>query len=139
MSDQNKKVVQRGHEARSKGQIWEWVQTLDPDIEWDISGYPIAGFPRQGRGRDEFVAHVTKYWSLWNDYSQEVKEMIEDGDNVIVVLHERARLRNSDADLERDVAAVWTIEGGKRVRFRAFATREAALKAAGVAAQPGAS
>jgi len=130
MSDQNKQVVERGHEARSTGRIWDWVETLDPGIEWDISGYPVAGFPQQGSGRNEFVAHVTKYWSLWNDYSQDVKEMIEDGDNVVVVLCEHARLRNSDVALEREVAAVWTIENGKRVRFRAFASREAALAAA---------
>ena len=129
MSDQNKQVVQRGHEARSTGRIWDWVETLDPEIEWDISGYPIAGFPPQGSGRNEFVAHVTKYWSLWNDYSQDVKEMIEDGDDVVVVLAEHARLRNSDVPLEREVAVVWTIENGKRVRFRAFAGREDALAA----------
>ena len=75
---------------------------------------------------------MTKYWSLWNDYSQDVKEMIDAGDNVVVVLHEHARLRNSDADLERDVAAVWTIQDGKRVRFRAFSRREDALRAAGI-------
>ena len=50
----------------------------------------------RGSGRNEFVAHVTKYWSLWNDYSQDVKEMIDEGDNVVVVLREHARLRNSD-------------------------------------------
>jgi ketosteroid isomerase-like protein len=129
MSDQNKQVVQRGHEARTTGRIVDWIETLDPQIEWDISGYPVAGFPRRGSGRKEFVAHVTKYWSLWNDYSQDLKELIEEGDNVVVVLAEHARLRNSDADLEREVAAVWTIENGKRVRFRAFASRGDALQA----------
>jgi ketosteroid isomerase-like protein len=129
MTDENKQVVQRGHDARSAGRIWDWIETLDPDIEWDISGYPVADFPVRGTGRKEFVAHVTKYWSLWNDYSQDVKEMIEEGDEVVVVLREHARLRKSDADLEREVAAVWTIENGKRVRFRAFATREEALQA----------
>jgi ketosteroid isomerase-like protein len=129
MSDQNKQVVQRGQQARVTGRIGDWIETLDPGIEWDISGYPIAGFPQRGSGRNEFVAHVSKYWSLWNDYSQDVKEMIEEGDDVIVVLREHARLRNSDADLEREVAAVWTIEDGKRTRFRAFASREDALRA----------
>lgn len=131
MTDQNKQVVQRGHEARTTGRIGDWLETLDPDIEWDISGYPVAGFPQRGRGRNEFVAHVSKYWSLWNDYSQNVTEMIDAGDNVVVVLREHARLRNSDADLEREVAAVWTMENGKRVRFRAFATREDAMRAVG--------
>ncbi len=129
MPDQNKQVVERGHEARSTGRIADWIETLDPDIEWDISGYPVAGFPQRGHGRNEFVAYVSKYWSLWNDYSQDVAEMIEEGDEVIVVFREHARLRNSDAGLERELAAVWTIRDGKRARFRAFASREAALEA----------
>jgi ketosteroid isomerase-like protein len=131
MSESNKQVVQRGHEARSAGRIGDWIGTLDPNIEWDISGYPVAGFPERGSGRDAFVMYVTKYWSVWNDYSQDLKEMIDVGDNVVVVLHEHARVRNSDADVERDVATVWTIEHGVRVRFRAFASREEALHAAG--------
>jgi ketosteroid isomerase-like protein len=131
MTDTNKQVVQEGHEARTTGRIGDWLQTLDPEIEWDISGYPIAGFPQRGKGRNEFVAHVSKYWSLWNDYTQNVEEMIDAGDNVVVVLREQARLRNSDADLEREVAAVWTMENGKRVRFRAFASREDAMRAIG--------
>jgi len=129
MTDENRQVVERGHAARITGRIGDWIETLDPQIEWDISGYPVAGFPQRGSGRNEFVAHVTKYWSLWNDYSQGVKEMIEEGDEVVVVIGERARLRNSDADLERELAIVWTIENEKRVRFRAFASRDAALAA----------
>jgi ketosteroid isomerase-like protein len=129
MSEINRRVVKRGFEARSAGRIFDWVETLDPDIEWDISAYPVEGFPAQGRGRKEFVAYVTQYWSVWNDYSQDVKEMIDAGDDVVVVLREHARLRHSDADLEREVATVWTIENGRRVRFRAFGSREAALRA----------
>ncbi len=132
MSDQNRQVVQRGYEARSAGRIHDWMETLDPEIEWDISGHPVEGFPLHGTGRSEFIGHVARYWSTWNDYAQDVKEMIERGDRVVVVLHEHARRRNSDADLERDVATVWTIEDGRRVRFQAFRSREAALQAAGI-------
>ncbi len=63
---------------------------------------------------------MNKYWSVWNDYAQDVKEMMDTGDHVIVVLREHARVRNSDADLEREIASVWTIEDGRRVRFQAF-------------------
>jgi ketosteroid isomerase-like protein len=132
MTDQNRQVVQRGFEARSSGRIYDWIETLDPAIEWDISGYPVEGFPVRGAGRSEFIGHVARYWSIWNDYAQDVKEMIDAGDKVVVVLHEHARVRNSDVDTERDVATVWTIENGRRVRFQAFGSREDALRAAGI-------
>ncbi|HEX3511563.1 MAG TPA: nuclear transport factor 2 family protein [Solirubrobacteraceae bacterium] len=132
MSQDNTEVVRRGQEARSAGRIGEWITTLDPEIEWDISGYPLPDFPLQGKGRAAFVAHVTKYWSIWNDYSQTVQKTVDIGDEVLVFLHESARLRNCDEFVERDVATIWTIENGVRVRFRAFEHRADALKAAGL-------
>jgi ketosteroid isomerase-like protein len=132
VSQENMEVVRRGHEARSAGRIGEWINTLDPDIEWDISGYPVPDFPVRGSGRDSFVRHITKYWSLWNDYVQTVENTVDVGDDVVVLLRERARLRNSDAPVEREVAMVWTIHNGVRVRFRAFECQADALKAAGI-------
>ncbi len=132
MSRQNVEVIRRGHEARSAGRIGEWIDTLDRQIEWDISGYPVSGFPVRGRGRDAFVRHVTKYWSLWNDYSQTVEKTVDVGDEVLVILRERARLRNSDAPTERQVATIWTIHDGVRIRFRAFESPADAMRAVGI-------
>jgi ketosteroid isomerase-like protein len=132
VSRQNVEVIRRGHEARSAGRIGEWIDTLDPQIEWDISAYPVAGFPERGRGRDKFVRHVTKYWSLWNDYSQAVVKTVDVGDEVLVILRERARLRNSDTPTERQVATIWTIHDGVRIRFRAFESPDDAMRAVGI-------
>jgi ketosteroid isomerase-like protein len=132
VSRDNIEVVRRGQEARSAGRIGEWIDTLDPNIEWDISKHPLPDFPERGTGRDAFVGHVTKYWSLWNDYAQTVERTVEAGDDVVVVLRERARLRNSDAAVEREVATVWTIRNGVRVRFRAFERPADALRAVGI-------
>ena len=128
----NIEVVRRGAEARSSGRFGEWIDTLDPNIEWDISGYPLPDFPERGSGRDLFIAHVTKYWSRWNDYAQTVERTIEAGDDVLVILRERGRRRNSDAAVEREIATIWTVRNGVRVRFRAFERPRDALKAAGI-------
>ena len=132
MSRDNIEVVRRGHDARSAGRVGEWIETLDPNIEWDISGYPLPDFPERGTGRNSFIGHITKYWSLWNDYAQTVEKTIDVGDDVVVILRERARRRNSDAAVEREVATVWTVRNGVRVRFRAFERPADALKAVGI-------
>jgi ketosteroid isomerase-like protein len=92
----------------------------------------MPDFPERGSGRDAFVGHVTKYWSLWNDYAQTVQNTFDVGDDVVVLLRERARLRQSDEVVERDIATIWTIHDGVRVRFRAFEHPADALKAAGL-------
>ena len=132
MTRDNIEVVRRGQEARSAGRVGEWIDTLDSDIEWDISGYPLPDFPEHGNGRDAFIRHVTKYWSRWNDYAQTVERTIDVGNDVVVILRERARLRNSDAVVDREVATIWTVRDGVRVRFRAFERPADALKAVGI-------
>jgi ketosteroid isomerase-like protein len=131
-SRDNIDVVRRGQEARSTGRFYEWIHTLDPDIEWDISGHPLPDFPECGVGRDLFIGHVAKYWSRWNDYAQTVKRTIEVGDDVVVILLERARERNSDGRRPRSRNSLNRPRYGVRVRFRAFEDSADALRAAGI-------
>ena len=53
------------------------------------------------------------YFSGWLDYKGEIVETVDAGDDVVVIIHEVARLRDSDAVLERDVAHIWTFREGK--------------------------
>ena len=52
MSQENVERVTRSLEHWLDGRIGEWTETLDTDIEWDISGYPLPDFPDSGSGRD---------------------------------------------------------------------------------------
>ena len=51
---------------------------------------------------------------------------------MVVIVHERARMRGSDMVLDRDLAHVWTVRDGRGVRLRVFKTRAEALEAAGL-------
>ena len=136
MSQENVEVVKSSFEFWRDGRIGEWIETLDADIEWDISAHPLPDFPDRGRGRDAFVGHMAAYSSGWTDYEASSKEMIDRGDDVVVVLHERARMPGSDVTLERDLPSVWTVRGGRCVRLRVFQTRAEALGAVGLPEPP---
>jgi ketosteroid isomerase-like protein len=58
--------------------------------------------------------------------------LIDAGENVIVVQHERSRSRDSDGYVERDLVQVWTLRDGLIVKYRTFETRDEALEAAGL-------
>ena len=60
-----------------------------PDVEWDLSAYPLPDFPDRGSGRDELFRHFGEYFSGWNEYEAEVRECVDAGDDVVVVLHEK--------------------------------------------------
>jgi hypothetical protein len=52
-----------------------------------------------------------------------------DGSEVVAIMRGRAKLRASDAVLERDLPTVWTIRDGVCVRYRVLPSRNDALKA----------
>lgn len=109
------------------------MEQIHPDIDWDFSAFPLADIPDRGRGRQALLDEVlATYMSGWRDLRQEIVEVIDAGDDLVVIVHETVRIRGSDAELERDISHVGTIEGGKLTRWRVYETREEALEAAGL-------
>jgi ketosteroid isomerase-like protein len=123
-------VVRASFELWRDGPMGEWIETLDADFEWDISAHPLPDFPNRGHGRDAFVGHMGNYVSGWTDYEVSSNELIDRGDDVVLVIHERARMPDSDMMLDRDLPTVWTVQDGRAVRLRVFKTRAEALEAA---------
>jgi ketosteroid isomerase-like protein len=110
-----------------------WVDILDPDVEWDISAHPLPDVSNRGRGRDRLLGEVfATYFSGWLDYTVEIRETVDVADDVVIVLHETARLRDSDTVLDREIVQVWTLRNGLSVFFQVFPTKTEALKAAGL-------
>jgi ketosteroid isomerase-like protein len=132
MSEENVDLIRcafRRFQAGDQG----WIDVLDPDIEWDISAHPLPDVSNQGRGRDRLLSEVfATYFSGWLDYRVEIQEAIDVGNDVILVLHETARLRGSDTGLDRELVQVWTFRNGLAVSHRVFPTKAEALEAAGL-------
>ena len=125
-------MVRAGFERWCDGRMGEWIATLDGDIEWDISAHPLPDFPDRGRGRDAFVGHMGDYLSGWIAYEASAKELIDRGDDVVLIMHERARMPDSGMMLDRDLPTVWTVRDGRAVRLRVFKARAEALEAVGL-------
>jgi ketosteroid isomerase-like protein len=113
MSQENVEIAREAF-RRFHAEDKTWIDWIDRDIGWDFSAYPLADLPSIGRGRDELLRDVLDiYFSGWLDYRGEIVETVDAGDDVVVIIHEAARMRDSDAVLERDVAHVWTFREGK--------------------------
>jgi ketosteroid isomerase-like protein len=132
MSQENVELVMRSFGHFREGRIDAWFESLEPHIKWDISAHPLPDFPDIGSGRDAFAGYMGAYLGGWNDYEFSVKEVIDCGADVVVILHERVRMRGSDTMIDRDLAQVLTVRNGRGVRFRVFKTRAEALEAAGL-------
>jgi ketosteroid isomerase-like protein len=95
-------------------------ERLGPDFEfhhvWD--GTVFKGF----EGTMEWISDTRE---TWDDYSQEVSEIVEAGDAVVVVVELSARGGGSGVPVAQELAVVWTFEGDKAVQARSFTPREA--------------
>jgi ketosteroid isomerase-like protein len=131
VSAENVELVRRAFEPWRAGDLEELARYLDPDIEWDVSRYPVADFPDTGRGRSQFLHNMAGYVGGWVDYRPTDLELTDMGDDVIAMTHEYARIRDTDVEIDREVAVVWTVRDGLFTRFRIFRTREDAIEALG--------
>jgi ketosteroid isomerase-like protein len=109
-----------------------FVEMLDPEVSWDLTPHPLPDFPDTGSGRDALLHHLRHYAEGWSDYSVELRETHDARDDVVCVLYERVSMGGSDAVLDRHLVLVWTVDGERLTRLRAFPTREAGLAALGV-------
>jgi ketosteroid isomerase-like protein len=129
MSRENVEFVLGAFDVWQGGRLDEFVPLLAEDIAWDISGHPLPDFPDTGSGRDDFLRHLGDYAAGWVDYRTERVEEVDRGDDVISVIHEWARMRGTDMEIERDIATVWTVRDRRLTMFRVYKTLEDALAA----------
>jgi ketosteroid isomerase-like protein len=129
MSDENVEFLRQGYEALERGDMETFKalsrERLDPEFEfhhvWD--GRVFRGF----EGTMEWIADTRE---TWDDYSQELTELVDLGRNVLVVLRLSARGGGSGVPVAQELAVVWTFEGDKAVRARSFTSRAEAVETA---------
>jgi ketosteroid isomerase-like protein len=130
MSHENVEFLRQGYEALERGDMEAFTalsrERLGPDFDfhhvWD--GRVFKGF----EGTQEWVADTR---DTWEEYRQELKEIVDLGENVVVVLRVSARGGGSGVPVAQELAVLWTFENEKPVRARSFTSRAEALEAAG--------
>jgi ketosteroid isomerase-like protein len=132
MSQENVEAVLRGYEAFNRGDLDAAVEGFHPEIEW--SGPGVLPEKREVyRGKEG----VRRFWGLWQaefeDFTVEIEEVIEAGEQVIVMAAVSGTGRGSGAPVRSPTFPhVWTIRDGQAVRMEMLRTRAEAIKAAGL-------
>jgi ketosteroid isomerase-like protein len=104
------------------------------DIVWDLSNASRAALNPKPvyRGHEGVREAWRSALSAFGEVDFEVEELIDAGDQVLAVIHEREVGRASGAPVEATHLAVWTLAGGKVTRMQVFDDRHAAEQAAGL-------
>jgi ketosteroid isomerase-like protein len=137
MSEDNLDLVRRGYDAFGRGDIPGLLALFDEEIQWVTPGPPELATSGRRTGRQavaEFFGSVNEVFDIQRF---EPREFIAQGERVVVLGSETARVRATGTTLELDWVHAFTMRNGKVVAFQEFfdtAAVVAAMSAAHAAA-----
>ena len=128
MSQANVEIVRRAlaYEINRVGDRAEAEAIFDPDVVMNPSDEePSYGF-------DAMRADMERWASSFDELEVTVEEIIDAGDQVVVVAHHEGKGRASGVEVDMRLYEVYTLREGKVSRVDEYAERAEALEAAGV-------
>jgi ketosteroid isomerase-like protein len=130
MSEENVEIGRSIYEAVNRRDWDAAFRDQAPDVEYTT---PPRG-PTAGtyRGREELRGLWEEMSTPFETWTFEPEELIESGDQVVVVVKARMRPWGSSAEIELRNGHLWTIRDGMVVSMRWFPKPEEALEAAGL-------
>jgi ketosteroid isomerase-like protein len=129
----NVEILRDAYEALNDGDVERALAALDEDAEWsEHSDLPEAG---TYRGRNAIRTFHESFLESWQDFDQEMEELLTGGPCVLIMLRSRQRGKGSGIAVEAQYAHLWTMEEGRGVRVDAYFDRGEALRALKAAAR----
>lgn len=135
-AEQNKQLITQGYELFQRGDIDGLLATYADSIEWcspEMDNVPFSG---NYHGKDGVRQFFTDLSNAMIPLEFSPREMIAEGDKVVVLGHEIWNVRANNCQMEGDWVHVFTIRDGMVVSFQDYPHTAAAMTAFG--GQPGA-
>ena len=125
---QNVETVRRAYEAFGRGDIDAVLATLQDDVEWITAGpddLPTAGTRRGHQKVREFFGAVNDTFEMQRF---EPATFVADGNTVVVLGSDTARIKATGTIVEEDWAHAFTFKDGKVATFREYMDTAAVVR-----------
>jgi ketosteroid isomerase-like protein len=118
-SDDKVKTIQSVYEAFGRGDIPTVLDALTDDVDW-ASEAASTEIPWWGvrHGKDEVAAFFTQLGTATEVLEFTPLVMIGEGDDVLTVVHYRARARGTGKIADMELHHHWRFRDGKIARYR---------------------
>jgi ketosteroid isomerase-like protein len=131
MSGENVEIVRALSDDFARGEYERALGVFDEEIEF-VSPQDVTGGSRVWHGYEGVRRGMASFLATWEDYQYEVRDLTDCGDAVLVEAWQRGRGRGSGVEVSESIYTVWTVRGGKVIRYGIFRDREEARRAAGL-------
>jgi uncharacterized protein len=125
---ENVQLVKNGYAAFARGDIQGLLALFAEDIEWVIpgTGLPLAGTYRGHAGVASFFQKLSADSEI---LAFEPREFVAEGDRVLVIGWERAKVKATNRMFQADWVMAFTVQNGKVTRFHEFSDTKAIAEA----------
>ncbi|MFL6674281.1 MAG: nuclear transport factor 2 family protein [Massilia sp.] len=121
-------LVRQCYDDFLRGDIPQVLSHFAQDIDWELTAVESIPFTGKRRGLDQVAGFFREMNELQEFRDFRPLEFIAQGDRVVVLGHYRVAVKATGAEFDSDWTHVFTIDGGKFVKFREFSdTHKAAL------------
>ena len=131
MSQENVELLRRGleHVERTRQILPELAH---PDFVWDTTTFRGGVQIGTSVGVDETNQWLAEWTEGFDNWSIEVLEVIDAGDQVVTVMNQRANAQHGGPEVEMRIAQVWTFRDRLIARMEMYAERAEAFRAVGL-------
>ena len=130
MSQDNIEVVQAIFDLFNRDGIEAALGYFDPEIEW--LGPPEWLEEHLYKGHDGMRKIAAVWGENFDEYRLDLERLIGIGDELVVLVYQRGRIKGSGDVIEQPIGYEWYIREGRTVRVQVHFSWEAALEAAGL-------
>jgi len=128
-------LLHRFYESFNQGDLDSVLELCTDDVELyqdpDVVEMVAALTPR---GQERIAQYLRGWLDSWSDYHARPQEFLQSGEQVAALTQLRARGKNSQFEIEVDMADVFTLRDGRIARFRLYIQRADALESLGLEA-----
>jgi len=133
MSRENVEIVRATFEAFNRGGIEAALSYFDPEVEW--LGPPEWLEEHLYKGHDGMRRIAGVWGENFDEYRLDLEKLIEVGDELLVLVYQRGRIKGSGDMIEQPIGYEWYVRDGRTVRVQVHFSWEAALEAVGLSEQ----
>ena len=124
-------IVRRGYDAYERADFETMLgEVISPEVEV----HPVPDLPdwRAYRGHEGLLEWLRIWFEPWEEYSWEVRELVDGGGNVVLARHLDRAVREGGLEVENDLWVVWRVKRDKVCQVSFFYREREALDAAGL-------
>lgn len=121
-------VVSQMYQAFGAGDMEALQQTLSPNTIWNYNGSEFIPYAGTYKGKEEVVGFIGKIMTHVDVLDFQVKQMISEGNTVLVLGSEKQQLKKNGKILEQAWVQIYTVENGLITKMEEFANTAYAEK-----------